>query len=158
MLGLFYCKFSTISHENEDSYIRGKVVIVCIIWEKLIDKSLPQMGGGAASPRYMDGDIPASVGMTGWGWICRIGMMVVTVLWISASAENDAVPHPVDTALKPVLRSRHGRLWIPAYAEQACATVVSGRYSEWRAPPCEYCLKASMTVRDGCFVLFHPHL
>ena len=101
-VSLSYRKFSIISHENEDSYIRVKVMIFRIIWEKFIDKCLPQMGGGAALPHYMDGEIPAHAGMTVKGWICRIGMIVVTVLWISASAENDGVPHPVDTALKPV--------------------------------------------------------
>ena len=26
------------------------------------------------------------------------------------------------------------------------------------APPCGYCLEASMTGQGGCVVLFHPHL
>ena len=71
-------------------------MIVCIIWEKPIDKSLPQIGGDAASPRYMDGEIPAYAGMT-----------AALPLWIADQVRNDGVgmheaPAPLDTALKPV--------------------------------------------------------
>ena len=67
-------------------------------------------------------------------------------------------------------------LWISAFAERACATVVSGRYSAWRVPTLWIPAYAGMTVRCclvftltfdsspikgeglfGCIGLVHPH-
>ena len=52
------------------------------------------------------------------------------------------------------------------YADAVDCGAASPRCIEWVwvgmgwgcAPPCGYCLEASMTGQGGCVVLFHPHL